>query len=129
MTDEIDKKYVYDKEYFSSLRRTEKEAFTKKFINDLVSRIHNPQLVKKEQSPLGNPIYHLHSDGRINWGKGGWAYGNRSRFEIKSYCVKPSTFFEFPLKNVGSEVDTYAILTEEECFKVRDLMDVMLLNV
>ena len=89
--------FSYDTEYFSSLNRDEKTIFIKKLINNIVLSLNNPLLIKKEEQPNENIIYHLYSDGTITRQKGGWAYGNRSTIDIEYEIIKPKTFFTFPL--------------------------------
>lgn len=125
MTSDI---FSYDSEYFSSLNKLEKTIFIKTFVNKIVLSLNNPLLIKKEQQPNENMIYHLYSDGTITRQKGGWAYGNRSTIDIEYEIIKPNTFFSFPLKAVN-EGDTYAIMTLEDCQKVRNLMNALLLHI
>ena len=120
--------FSYDTEYFSSLNRDEKTIFIKKLINNIVLSLNNPLLIKKEEQPNENIIYHLYSDGTITRQKGGWAYGNRSTIDIEYEIIKPKTFFTFPLKGVN-EGDTYAIMSLEDCQKVRNLMNALLLHI
>jgi hypothetical protein len=41
---------------------------------------HEPSLWHPNDQPNGNIIYHLQSDGKITYQKGGWAYGARTEF-------------------------------------------------
>lgn len=125
MTSDI---FSYDTDYFSSLNRHEKTIFIKKLINNIVLSLNNPLLIKKEEQPNENIIYHLYSDGTITRQKGGWAYGNRSTIDVEYEIIKPNTFFTFPLKGVN-EGDTYAIMSLEDCQKVRNLMNSLLLHI
>jgi len=119
---------VYNKEYLLSISRPYKNLFIKDFVNKVASNLHNPLLIKKEQQPNENIIYHLYSDGTITRQKGAWAYGKRSVSDIAYEIVKPNTYFTFP--NVGeNQGDTYAIMTLEDCYKVRNLMNELLLYI
>lgn len=124
---DIADKYTYDIEYFLTLDKDKRYSFIKEFVNKAVSERHNPGLIKKEEQPNGNIIYKLYSNGTITREKGGWAYGQRSVFDVKYECVRPNTFFSFPEKG-DRKGDTYAIMTEEECHKIRNIMDDMLLK-
>jgi hypothetical protein len=120
--------FSYNTEYFSSLNRDGKTRFIKKFINNIVLCLNDPLLIKKEEQPNQNIIYHLYSDGTITRQKGGWAYGNRSTIDVEYEIIKPNTFFTFPLKGVN-EGDTYTIMSLEDCQKVRNLMNALLLHI
>jgi hypothetical protein len=75
-------------------------------------------LIKPNESPNGNGINHLYSNGEITWQKGGSAYMQRSEFTFHNNIpgwqklglklVKPSNY----------DI-TYAILTEQECLEFR----------
>jgi hypothetical protein len=119
--------FQYDREYYLSLNRNDKSNFTKNTINKIVKEINNPSLIDINMAPNENIIYHLYSDGTITREKGSWAYGKRSVTDIESYCIKPNTFFSFPYKG-QYEGDTYAILTLENCRKVKNLMNELLLE-
>jgi hypothetical protein len=116
---------VYDRDYFLSLSKPNRLSFMKNLVNKNVAKLHDPSLIKPEEQPNGNIIYHLYSDGTITRQKGGWAYGKRSVTDIESYCVKPNTLFTFPCKGLY-EGDTYAILTMENCKEIKNLMNELL---
>jgi hypothetical protein len=99
----------------------------KKNINDMVSSLHNPSIIDPNLQPNENIIFCLYSDGTVTRQKGGWAYGKRSITDIMYEIVKPNTFFTFPLKG-EREGDTYAILTYDDCIKVRNKMNEFLLK-
>ena len=118
----------YNKEYLSSLNRDSKNLFIKDFVNNVANILNNHSLIKTEQQPNENIIYHLYSDGTITRQKGGWAYKKRSVTDIEYEIVKPNTYFTFP--NLGdNEGDTYSIMTLEDCHKVRNLMNDLLLYI
>ena len=120
--------FSYDKELFEGLNRSGKYDFIKNKINSIAATLNNPDLVDTKQAPNENLIYHLYSDGTITRQKGSWAYGKRSIFNVRSECIRPNTYLNFPIKSV-KDGDTYAIMTKEECERVRDLIDELLLNV
>jgi hypothetical protein len=115
----------FDLSIFDSIN--EKRQFIKSTIENKVSSLHNPLLIDSIKQPNDNIIYKLFSDGTITREKGGWAYGNRSMIDLKSYAIKPSTFFMFPLTGIN-EGDTYAIMTLEDCQEMRDLIDELFLQ-
>ena len=118
----------YNKDYLSSLNRVDKNLFIKDFVNNVVKIFNNLSLINSDQQPNENIIYHLYSDGTITRQKGGWAYGKRSLSDIAYEIVRPNTYFKFPFvgQNKG---DTYSIMTLENCHKVRNLMNELLLYV
>jgi len=99
-----------------------------KSLNDLIIDLHNwhyihspTGLINQNESPNGNQIYHLYSTGEISFQKGGWAYLQRSE------CItdgKITNYQKLGLKLPKEAMDgsTYAILTREECKKMREQM-------
>ena len=120
--------FSYDKEIFSNMNIKEKHNFIKSFINRLANRLNDEKLIDTDKAPNENIIYHLYSDGTITRQKGSWAYGKRTIFEIKSKCLGQNKYFKFPIESI-IEGDTYSIMTEENCNKIRCLMDELLLQV
>ena len=117
-----------DRKLFMNMSKSEKHEFIKNTVNGTVSRLNNPDLIEIDKAPNENIIYHLYSDGTITRQKGSWAYGKRSIFDIKGACIRPNTYFKFPIES-AREGDTYAIMTKDDCEMVRDLMDELLLEV
>jgi hypothetical protein len=111
-----------------TLTNSQRRDFAKKTINTFVSEKNNPNLIIRDAQPNENAIYKLYSDGTITREKGGWAYGRRTVFDVKCECVKPNTFFTFPLRGF-KDGDTYAIMTELDCHRLRNTMDEMLLEI
>ena len=93
--------------------------YTFEQIKDAIEKAHNPSLVIKTESPNGNIIYHLYSDGEITSQKGGWAYLQRSEFTSKYSLCKKNYFDIFPmkLKNLS-----YAIVTENDANQILSMM-------
>lgn len=93
-----------------------------KDINDLIKEYHNPSLVKPEESPNGNTIYHIYSNGQITSQKGGFAYLQRSEFvnfnSIKNFKLKK--LISCPLNNSDNEY--YAIVEQKYAIEIRNLM-------
>lgn len=79
-------------------------------------------LWKPDESPNGNQMFHLYSDGEVTCQKGGWAYGQRSVFPFRSPVPGMTKLnLDFPKKHQQVE-ETYVILTEKECYDFRDKM-------
>ena len=100
--------YTYDELdiLLKSLTKYERIKFIKRYINDLVHK-------NKEES-----IYKLFSDGVI-----------KKNNEIVEYeIVSPNTFFSFPLKHDKYDL-TYTTSSLENCIKIREIMDNVLLYI
>lgn len=99
-----------------------------KQLNELINDLHNwhyisspTGLVNPIESPNGNQIYHLYSTGEISFQKGGWAYLQRSE------CITDGKITNYQalglqLPKQALDGSTYAILTKEECKKMREKM-------
>lgn len=108
---------TYDKEYFSSLPRFDKYKYVKGMINSLVCSMHDKTICKGYK-------YHLYSDGTIQ----PYDYTTKEGGTIMVYeCINPNTFFTFPCKGF-KDGETFAVLSVEECNKMRSLMDELLLQ-
>jgi hypothetical protein len=71
-------------------------------------------LVKPNESPNGNQIYHLYSTGEISYQKGGNAYMQRSEFMTHGNMPNYQKLrLKFPKE--AADGSTYVILTQEEC--------------
>ena len=78
-------------------------------------------LINPKESPNGNLIYHLYSDGTITYQKGGSAYLQRSVIEDE-YALKNHRKINLKLLTEAPDGTTYVILTEEECIYFREKM-------
>lgn len=99
-----------------------------KELNELIIDLHNwhyisspTGLVKPNDSPNGNQIYHLYSTGEISFQKGGWAYLQRSE------CISDGKITNYQkiglkLPKEATDGSTYAILTKEQCKQFREQM-------
>ena len=89
-------------------------------IKEEIYRKHNPSLVIPTESPNGNIIYHIYSDGEITYQKGGWAYLQRSEFTDKYSTCRKNYPDIFPLKRDYKSQNTYgyAIVTEDDANKI-----------
>ena len=76
-------------------------------------------IIKLDQAPNENIIYHLYCDGEITSQKGSYAYGSRTEFPYQSPFMSNTQYFVFPCKR---KMYTYAVLTEEECVYCAKLM-------
>jgi hypothetical protein len=88
-------------------------------VDDMILMYHNPKLVKPDESPNGNRVYHIYSDGEITNQKGGFAYLRRSEFTDKSSIHGLTTLFMFPIQRGDS---SYAIVTEKDAKNIRQEM-------
>jgi hypothetical protein len=85
------------------------------------------KLINSNVSPNGNLVHHLYSDGEITFQKGSWAYLERGEYTLKSKLEDCNLLkLELPLK---SEFTTYAILSEEDCIKFRNKMEVLIKSI
>jgi len=108
---------TYDKEYFSSLPRFSKYEYVKGMVNTLVCNMHDKTISDGYK-------YHLYSDGTIQL----YDYTTKEPCRIMVHeCINPNTFFTFPCKGF-KDGETFAVLSAEECKKMRDLMDELLLQ-
>ena len=90
-------------------------------IKSFIKQTHNPKLVQPEESPNGNIIYHIYSDGEITFQKGGWAYLQRSEFtDSYALSLKKKYYELFPIKH--STNISYAIVTEKDAKSIRNMM-------
>ena len=92
----------------------------------MILEYHNPSLVIPEESPNGNIIYHLYSDGEITYQKGGSAYLNRTEFP-DSFAIDNNNnnkldINNFPLIRNGNNNIKYGYLieTKEDCIAIRN---------
>lgn len=92
----------------------------KNTVQDLITLYHNPGLVKPGDSPNGNWIYHIYSNGEITHQKGGFAYLMRTEFVEKTPVYMSSNKnIKFPI-NISNY--SYAIVTKEHANEIRDAM-------
>lgn len=84
-----------------------------------IATLHNPGLIRPNESPNGNRIYHLYSDGEITNQKGGFAYLQRSEFTNEGAIFFGPPKFHFPMQ---CGTISYAIMTMENCIKMREKM-------
>ncbi len=76
-------------------------------------------LIRRDQSPNENKIYHFYTDGSVTNQKGSDVYGRRNEFVVLDIVCSADTMpFEFVL---GTRKQ-YAILTESECRTFREEM-------
>jgi hypothetical protein len=78
-------------------------------------------LVNPKESPNGNTIYHLYSDGEITFQKGGRAYLARSEFSSEP-TIGGHRELRMQFPNEADYGKTYVILTQEECKYFRGKM-------
>jgi hypothetical protein len=78
-------------------------------------------LVNPQESPNGNIIYHLYSDGQISYQKGGWSYLQRSEFTSEP-TIDSNRYLKMCFPNEADYGLTYVVLKEEECKNFRNKM-------
>jgi hypothetical protein len=88
-------------------------------IADFIKNAHNPNLVIPEESPNGNWIYHIYSDGEVTSQKGGWAYLQRSEFNENYSRCKNKYNNLFPMNR---NEFTYAIVTRENALQIQKML-------
>ena len=117
-----------NKKAFLSLDKPRRQKFIKKFIDEIVSQLHDPLLIIDSNLSEDNyPVYYLYSDGSITRCRK--IDMDEKHINYVSYeIILPNTFFTFPCKESLFE-DTYAIMSLEECYKVKDLMNELLLEI
>ena len=88
-------------------------------ICDFIKSVNNPSLVIPTESPNGNIIYHIYSNGEITYQKGGWAYQQRSEFTEKYQSFKKNYVDIFPIKiqDYNNKL-SYAIVTISDAEKI-----------
>ncbi len=88
-------------------------------IKEVIDQSHDPSLINPDESPNGNTIFHIYSDGEITQQKGGKAYGQRSEFSYQYSVGKkiPKEMFPLYRNDYG-----YAIVTYEDALKIRELI-------
>ena len=91
-------------------------------LKKMIEEKHNPTLVKPEEQPNGNTIYHIYSSGEITFQKGGWAYLDRSEFTDSWMSTKKNYSDLFPVKCNGR---SYAIVTRADAIIIQNLMKEM----
>ena len=52
-------------------------------IYDMLLQLNDNTLFNPKAQPNANTIFHLYNDANITYQKGGWAYGDRTEFDIK----------------------------------------------
>jgi hypothetical protein len=87
-------------------------------LKSFIEKAHNLSLVDENESPNGNTIYHIYSDGEITYQKGGWAYLQRSEFSDSCIFLKKNYHDLFPMKGRYS----YAVVTRDDAYKIQQMM-------
>jgi len=90
-------------------------------IKSYIDKSHNLDLVQPDESPNGNTIFHIYSNGEITYQKGGWAYLQRSEFSSSCVSLKKNYNNIFPIKVCGSSI-SYAIVSNNDAQKIQEMM-------
>lgn len=81
----------------------------------------NSMLIKPDEAPNANIIYHFYSSGEITFQKGGNVYGQRTEFN-QAYDIENARNYAFKFKFRAADETTYVILTQAECDEFRNEM-------
>lgn len=92
------------------------------YIKNVIIECHNPLLLKKDEQPNANIIYHIYSDGEITEEKGGWAFSNRSIRTLKGSIVPNNYVDLFPLRRGYGDSYGCAMVTLDDAIKIRELL-------
>lgn len=104
--------------------------------NEMVINAHNDHYVNgknelidtsKYSSPNANQIYHFYSNGEITHQKGAWAYPLRTEFNLL-HEIPGAKNLPFKFAKKAYDGTTYVILTQEECYKFRQEMNLICHN-
>ena len=111
----------------STIVQTVQTVQTIEQLYELINQLHNPNLIKRDESPGANTIYHIYDDGEITHQKGGWAYQQRSEFTSKYSLYKKIDPNQMPMKvyapNSNRVIHGYAIVLETDAETIRDLIN------
>lgn len=83
---------------------------------------NNPALHVPTESPNGNGINHLYSDGEITWQKGGWAYRQRSEFTFHGPVINRTNPFNLELVYKADYGRSYVMISEAKALEFRARM-------
>ena len=82
-------------------------------------------LIKRKEAPIANTIYMLDSRGKIEFTKGGNAFGSSNYFPEPGgdgLNMNRNIRFKFSDKMIDLAGNSYVILTQEECHEFREKM-------
>jgi len=94
-------------------------------IHDMVLKLQDDTLLHKDEQPNGNTIYHLYDDGQLTQQKGGWAYLQRSEFDIYYPIARKLNLdiSKFEYRRVANYIEYgYIIVTYENALLIRKEM-------
>jgi len=106
----------------TEIKEITEEMLTLEYIQEYILKCHNPELLKKEEQPNANTIYHVYSDGEITEEKGGWAFGNRSIRTLKDNIVPNNYVALFPVRRGYNDSYGCAMVTLEDALIIRELL-------
>jgi hypothetical protein len=95
-------------------------------IYSMVSELDGDSLLDPNAQPNANTIYHFYNDGQITQQKGGWAYLQRSEFDIKYPIAKQLNLdtSKFKYIRVANNVEYgYIIASFENAMLIRKEME------
>jgi hypothetical protein len=108
-------------------QREEQKNAVRLEIYDMLLKYHDFRLVKRNESQNENTIYHLCSNGKITFQKGGDIYLQRNEFGAAPLIIKnldldiTKFIYKIPYDNYGSF--SYCVMvTRENAFLIRNKM-------
>lgn len=87
-----------------------------------VQEMNDRSLIKPDEAPNANTIYHIYNDGEITEQKGGHAYGMRS---VRTWYEPIPRAERLPLKFKNESTNcygvsiSYSIVTDKQAIKIR----------
>jgi len=94
-------------------------------INELITKFHNPSLVKPDESPNGNRILMIWNDGEVTDTKGGHAFLKRSLFtqSYEGHYLSSIADANITMPCPYSDTKSYAIIeTLSQAMEIRNMM-------
>ena len=94
-------------------------------INELITKFHNPGLVKPDESPNGNRILMIWNDGEVTDTKGGHAFLNRSLFtqSYQGHTLSSISSVNIVMPCEYGDTKSYAIIeTLAQAMEIRAMM-------
>ncbi len=100
-----------------------------KNLNEEINKLHNSHyenrptgLIDEKDAPNSNTIYHLYNDGEVTYQKGSWAYLRRSEFTESGPIYMDTANSPYVFPKVRDRQVSYAVLTREECMRMKKKM-------
>jgi hypothetical protein len=88
-----------------------------------VQEMNDESLIKPDEAPNANTIYHIYNDGEITEQKGGHAYGMRNVRTWYGPIIRAESLplrFKNERKDIYGVSVSYSIVTDEQALKIRE---------